>query len=602
MGTTNAGDMSVSRRPYRPLIELGRGGMARVYLAESLASGIRKLVVLKILNRNLADDKDMRAAFRQEAELSARMNHPNVVQVYEVVEYGGTPVIVMEYLEGISLSRVLQHSQLPLRLHLYVLTQVLAGLHHFHELRDFEGNELNAVHRDVSPQNVLVLYEGPVKVLDFGIAKINSAATTHTRTGMIKGKIHYMPPEQLLGEDTIDRRADIFAVGIMLWEAIAGQRMWGASNEGKVIRALAKGELPRLRDVVPDVPEDLERITERAIAIDKTQRYATALEMQTELEQALVQREGYVQARELSEFMAANFGDRRQFQQHAIERALRSPATTVSGVMECVTPPAVEIESSSVRSDFPDDVRIDFQEDFGDELGSAFLQSSPGSAAGSGPRSTPRSAPGSAVGAIAEIPPFRPRPWKALVLAGVGLAVAVVAAGSWLSRSEEAANGAPTVAAASPASPVHLQVVAHPPEAEIRLDGAVLGTGRVDRDLTPSDQPSVLEVVLAGYVSERREILLRRDTVLEVNLRPEADQSAPAPARETREANAAAEAAKAPVVRKRVPPPPARPQKPAPAPAKPEPAPAPAPQKAANCDPPYKLSADGVKVFKPECF
>src|SRR5690606_39167698 len=129
---------------------------------------------------------------------------------------------------------------------------------------------------------------------------------------------------------------------------------------------------PRLRDAVPDVPEDLERIVERAIAIDKTQRYATALEMQSELEQALVQREGYVQARELREFMATHFGDRRQYQQHAIERALRSPATTVSGVMECVTPPAVELESSSVRSDFPDDVRVDFQEDLSNNLSSVF--------------------------------------------------------------------------------------------------------------------------------------------------------------------------------------------------------------------------------------
>src|SRR5690606_38404444 len=137
------------------------------------------------------------------------------------------------------------------------------------------------------------------------------------------------------------------------------------------------------------------------------------------------------------------------------------------------------------------------------------------------------------------------------------------------------------------------------PEAEIRLDGTVLGTGRVERTLPPSDQPSVLEVVLAGYVSERRDIQLRRDTVLEVSLRPEPERKPARPA--TREAPAPEPAAKPPV-RKRVVAAPPRPQKPAPAPAKPDPAPAPAPQKAANCDPPYKLSADGVKVFKPECF
>ena len=242
-------EVSVSRRRYRPLMELGRGGMARVYLAESLASGVRKLVVLKILNSDLASETEMRAAFQREAELSARMNHPNVVQVYEVVEFSGIPVMVMEYVDGIALSRLQQNVRLPLRLHLYALIQVLAGLSHFHHLKDFDGNEYNAVHRDVSPQNVMVLHEGTVKVLDFGIAKVNVAPDQQTRNGMIKGKLHYMPPEQLLGEANIDKRADVFAVGVMLWEAISGRRMWDNVAEANVIKHVAadnrafKGEL-----------------------------------------------------------------------------------------------------------------------------------------------------------------------------------------------------------------------------------------------------------------------------------------------------------------------------------------------------------------------
>ncbi|MET0791456.1 MAG: serine/threonine-protein kinase, partial [Polyangiaceae bacterium] len=182
-------DTGSVRRAYRQLFELGRGGMARVYLAESLASGLRKPVVLKVLNPLLSADTEVRAAFRREAELSAQMNHPNVVQVMEVVETPESAVIVMEHLEGKALSALLKEAgkHLSLALHMHILTQVLAGLHHFHELRDLEGTPLHPVHRDVSPQNVMVLHDGPVKVLDFGIAKINAPSAQGTRTGIIKG-------------------------------------------------------------------------------------------------------------------------------------------------------------------------------------------------------------------------------------------------------------------------------------------------------------------------------------------------------------------------------------------------------------------------------
>ena len=146
-------DQTDPRRAYRQLFELGRGGMAKVYLAESLASGIRKLVVLKVLNPELSANAEMRALFRREAELAAQMNHPNVVQVMEVVEYRESPFIVMEYLDGAPLSTIIKRAgqQLSLALHLQILCQVLRGLHHFHELRDLDGSPLNGVHRDVSP-------------------------------------------------------------------------------------------------------------------------------------------------------------------------------------------------------------------------------------------------------------------------------------------------------------------------------------------------------------------------------------------------------------------------------------------------------------------
>ena len=161
-------------RGYRRLIELGRGGMSRVHLAERVALGVRKLVVLKVLNPELAVDPDLRGAFRREAELSARLNHPNVVQVLEVFESALAPVIVMEHLDGVSLAAVLKHwrAEFPLPLSLHVLCQVLAGLHYAHALRDLSGEPLGLIHRDVSPHNVMVTYDGQVKLIDFGIAKL----------------------------------------------------------------------------------------------------------------------------------------------------------------------------------------------------------------------------------------------------------------------------------------------------------------------------------------------------------------------------------------------------------------------------------------------
>src|SRR6478609_5515740 len=271
-------DQTDPRRAYRQLFELGRGGMAKVYLAESLVSGIRKLVVLKVLNPELSANSEMRALFRREAELAAQMNHPNVVQVMEVVEDHESPFIVMEYLDGAPLSTIIRRAgkQLPLALYLQIFCQVLRGLHHFHELRDLDGSPLNGVHRDVSPQNIMILHDGPVKVLDFGIAKISAADVQATRSGIIKGRIQYMPPEQILGASSIDRRADLFAVGVMLWEAVARRRMWHGKSEVELFRALATGVLPSLREFAPGAPRSIANVVQHATSIDPENRFADA--------------------------------------------------------------------------------------------------------------------------------------------------------------------------------------------------------------------------------------------------------------------------------------------------------------------------------------
>src|SRR5450432_3192911 len=210
--------------------ERGRGGMVVVHLAMSRGpQGFTKLVVLKMMRRQLVGDFESHRMFLEEARISARLTHPNIVDVYEVIDYGETPTIVMEYLEGQPLSAIMNtppgRPKPPRPLFLYIMTKVLAGLGAAHDLRDYDGTPLNLIHRDASPHNVFILYDGQVKVLDFGIAKAERSEV-ETQAGTLKGKIRYMPPEQLLHLPQ-DRRVDLFTVGVVLWEALTGRRFWG---------------------------------------------------------------------------------------------------------------------------------------------------------------------------------------------------------------------------------------------------------------------------------------------------------------------------------------------------------------------------------------
>ncbi|MEO7327337.1 MAG: serine/threonine-protein kinase, partial [Minicystis sp.] len=218
----------LSQSRYQVITTLGQGGMARVLLTMSRGpAGVTKLLVVKELKDELKSDPEFVTMFLDEARIAARLNHPNVIQTYEVGNDGEHPFIVMEYLEGQALSAVLGRvgrKNLPLGLHLYALSQTAAGLHYAHELKGFDGAPLGLVHRDVSPHNVFVTYDGRVLLVDFGIAKAADSAGL-TRAGVFKGKLGYAAPEQLEGKGNIDRRADVFALGAMLWEAIAMRRL-----------------------------------------------------------------------------------------------------------------------------------------------------------------------------------------------------------------------------------------------------------------------------------------------------------------------------------------------------------------------------------------
>ncbi len=270
--------------------EVGEGGMALVHLALAQSpSGDDKLVVLKTLRSNLASDPECVAMFQHEARLAARLDHPNVVRTYEVVRDHGHIAIVMEYLEGQPLSHVVsrakREARLPLDMHLRAICDALAGLHYAHELTDFDGKPLGLIHRDVTPHNVFITFDGEVKLLDFGIAKVQTSASAQTEFGVLKGKVLYMAPEQLTG-DRIDRRVDLYAVGAMLWEALAGERIWFGMADFVAMQQVVEGKIPSPRTRNPDVPAVLEAICMKAMAHRAADRYATAEEFRSALQAA----------------------------------------------------------------------------------------------------------------------------------------------------------------------------------------------------------------------------------------------------------------------------------------------------------------------------
>lgn len=271
---------------YKRIAKLGHGGMATVSLAvASGPAGFNKLLVLKELRAELADDPDFVNMFLDEARLSAKLQHPAIVHTYDVVQEGAACYLVMEYLQGQPLSRVrpLKEWQgLPLDLHLRCISTVLDALHHAHELKDYDGLPLNMVHRDVSPQNVFLCYDGQVKLLDFGVAKARGALS-RTETGVVKGKLAYVAPEVMIGEP-VDRRADLFGIGVMLWEALARKKISSGRSDIEISGARISGTDPELRVAVEGAAPELVEICRKAMAYKPADRYQTAAEMKEALD------------------------------------------------------------------------------------------------------------------------------------------------------------------------------------------------------------------------------------------------------------------------------------------------------------------------------
>jgi serine/threonine-protein kinase len=265
--------------------------MATVFLARlSGVGGFQRFVAIKRLHPHLAREPEFIEMFLEEARLAARIHHPNVVPILEIGQSDQGYYIVMEYVEGDTLGRLLARSaqtgvRLPVKVGLRVVIDMLAGLDAAHELKDDDGNPFGIVHRDISPQNVLVGVDGSSRLSDFGVARATSKLST-TRTGQLKGKLAYMAPEQAKGHKDVDRRADIFAAGIVLWEVLACRRLFKGDGEADTLNRVMNEPIPPVRSAAPTIPASLEAVVAKALERDRNKRYATSAEFADSLERA----------------------------------------------------------------------------------------------------------------------------------------------------------------------------------------------------------------------------------------------------------------------------------------------------------------------------
>jgi serine/threonine-protein kinase len=298
--------------------------MAEIYLARMIGTdGFSKLVVVKRLLQNLANDKEFVEMFLDEARINARLSHSNVVQVLDLGETDGQYYMAMEYVTGLSVAQVGRMAaqrlgEVPQGVACGIVAQACAGLHHAHETKLPDGSEMGIIHRDVSPQNLLLTYEGFVKVLDFGIAKAEGRAT-QTKAGMVKGKFAYMSPEQCTGEG-IDRRTDIFALGIILFELCTSRRLFKRNSTFETYEAIIKCEVPDPSTVSASVSKPVAAVILKTLSRKKEDRFPNAEAMQEALELAMRRSTIRGKSTDLARFLENNFSDQIKEQEELIRR------------------------------------------------------------------------------------------------------------------------------------------------------------------------------------------------------------------------------------------------------------------------------------------
>jgi serine/threonine protein kinase len=296
---------------YELLSHLATGGMAEIYLARQTGiGGFQKQVVVKRILPQLTARKEFVEMFFDEARLAAQLKHPNIVEIYDLGQEGEDYFIAMEYLKGQTLRETVvesikRGSPLPPVIAAFVVSQVCDGLAYAHDFADESGGSLGIVHRDVSPNNIVLTYSGGVKLVDFGVAKTR-VQMHRTEAGVLRGKLSYMSPEQCLGRP-LDARADLFSAGVVLWELLAQRRLFRRNSEQKTIEAVLSAHIPLVKEYRHGVPMELDSIARRAMERSVESRYQSAAEMATEVRKCLLNQDKMVSNQEVGEFVRMLF-------------------------------------------------------------------------------------------------------------------------------------------------------------------------------------------------------------------------------------------------------------------------------------------------------
>src|SRR4051794_25330395 len=304
---------SVRFGKYTLLDRIAVGGMAEIFLARQAGlEGFEKTIVIKRIRPHLSKQVAFVKMFLNEAKLAAQLNHPNIVQIYDLGKISDSYFIAMEYIFGRDMRRIIPKADslgipFPMVYALKIASSVCEGLYYAHQKVDLYGNPLNIVHRDVTPENIFVSFDGTVKVLDFGIAKAANQIE-QTRAGEIKGKLSYMSPEQCMGK-VLDCRSDLFSLGVVLYEWLTGFKLFTGDSEVAILKSITEGKIYAPSYFKADIPEAVESILMKALAKDREERYQTAWEMQYDLDQFLSQYEFTPSNIHLSNFLKQLFND-----------------------------------------------------------------------------------------------------------------------------------------------------------------------------------------------------------------------------------------------------------------------------------------------------
>ncbi|HLL24467.1 MAG TPA: serine/threonine-protein kinase [Kofleriaceae bacterium] len=324
---------------YEVLGKLASGGMAEIFLARSVSpSGVSRYCVLKRILPALAEDPTFVRMFLDEARLAATLRHSNIAQVFDIGRLGSSYFFSMEYVHGETVRSLIRDARasgdhVPLHVVLTIAGGIAAGLHHAHTRVGEDGKPLGIVHRDVSPSNLMVSYEGAVKVVDFGVAKARTARHK-TEAGQVKGKVRYLSPEQARGGDVIDRRSDLFSLGIVLWEMLTGERLYRRPNDFETMHAIIlEPPLPpsRLR---PDIPPDVDAIALQLLAKDPDKRYQSADAVAEAIERSACAANVLLSASRLESYMVQRFG---AHVEPTIDTPRRAVSVTADSLSDAVT-------------------------------------------------------------------------------------------------------------------------------------------------------------------------------------------------------------------------------------------------------------------------